>query len=95
MAELLAKKLNIPLLHIAKKHKHTKTQASLDRKGRLLNLHNSFSLQKNINLNNNETILIIDDITTTGATINELGKLIHQYSPKTKIRGAVLGRHIG
>ena len=87
--------MNIPLLHITKKHKHTKTQASLDRKGRLINLHNSFSLQKNINLDNNETILIIDDITTTGATINELAKLIHHHSPKTNIRGAVLGRHIG
>ena len=50
---------------LARKQKHTKTQASLDRNGRLYNLKNAFSLIQNLNLFGNETMLIVDDITTT------------------------------
>lgn len=98
-SKVLAKKLSeitgIPRIQIATKQKHTKTQASLDRNGRLKNLKNAFSLIPNFNLLGNETILIIDDITTTGSTINELAKLIKHYYPAIKVRGAVLWRHIG
>ena len=68
-SEVLAKKLSentqIPRIQIAKKKKSTKTQASLDRNGRLKNLNNAFSLVKNLSLQGNEIILIIDDVTTT------------------------------
>ncbi|MFA6256184.1 MAG: phosphoribosyltransferase family protein [Candidatus Absconditabacterales bacterium] len=96
-SQLLAKKLSeilhVPIVEIAKKQKHTKTQASLDRNGRLHNLKNAFSLVKNTQLTGNETLLIVDDITTTGSTINELAKLMKYHYPKIKVRGAVLGRH--
>lgn len=97
-SELLARKLSeitgIPRVKIAKKRKHTKTQASLNRESRLKNLKNIFSLIKNLQLQGNETILIVDDITTTGSTINELAKLIKFHYPKIKIRWAVLWRHM-
>lgn len=98
-SKILAKKLSeqthIPRKSISKKQKHTKTQASLDRNSRLNNLKNVFSLIKNLSLLGNETLLIVDDITTTGSTINELAKLVKNHYPKIKIRWAVLGRHIG
>ena len=97
-SELLARKLSqhlqVPMIAIAKKQRHTKTQASLDRNGRMKNLNNAFSLTKNISFTWNETLLIVDDITTTGSTINELAKLIKHYYPKIKVRWAVLWRHI-
>ena len=65
LAQKLSEKLQVPLVDIAKKKKHTKTQASLDRNGRLKNLKNAFSLTQNLTLLGNETILIVDDITTT------------------------------
>ena len=74
------------MIAIANKKRHTKTQASLDRKGRLHNLKNTFSLTKNLKLQGNETLLIIDDITTTGSTINELAKCIKNHYPNTKVR---------
>lgn len=53
-SKILAKKLSkitgIPRIKIAKKKKHTKTQASLPREGRLKNLKNAFALVKNIQL---------------------------------------------
>jgi predicted amidophosphoribosyltransferase len=74
------------MIAIAKKKKFTKTQASLDRNNRLHNLKNVFSMTQNLQLQGNETILIVDDITTTGSTINELAKLIKHYYPNIKIR---------
>ena len=78
------------MVALAKKRKHTKTQASLDREGRLKNLKNAFSLIPDLQLKGNETILIVDDITTTGSTINEMAKLIKHHYPAIKVRGAVL-----
>jgi len=74
------------MINIAIKKKHTKTQASLDRNGRLKNLKNAFSLVNNLSLQGNETLLIVDDITTTGSTINELAKLIKYHYPRIKVR---------
>ncbi len=97
-SELLARKLSqhlqVPMIAIARKQRHTKTQASLDRNGRMKNLNNAFSLTKNLSFTWNETLLIVDDITTTGSTINELAKCIKQHYPNMKIRWAVLWRHI-
>ncbi len=89
----LSKITDIPRIEIAKKQKHTKTQASLDRVWRLKNLKNTFSLLPELPFTGNETLLIVDDITTTWATINELAKLIKQQFPKIKVRWAVLWRH--
>ncbi len=98
-SEILAKKLSevtgIPRIEIAKKKRYTKTQASLKREGRLKNLKNAFSLTPNLALIGNETLLIVDDITTTWSTINELAKCIKAHYPNIKIRWAVLGRHAG
>ncbi len=96
-SELLAKKLSqktwIPYQSLVQKKKHSKTQAGLDRKQRLTNLQSAFTMKEN-NLTGTETILIVDDVTTTWSTINEIAKTIKHTYPKTKIWGVVLGRHI-
>jgi len=94
LAKKLSEKLQVPMVALAKKCKHTKTQASLDRNGRLHNLKNAFILTNNISFIGNETILIIDDITTTWSTINELAKLVKDRYPNVRVWGAVLGRHM-
>ncbi|EKD25301.1 MAG: phosphoribosyltransferase [uncultured bacterium (gcode 4)] len=94
LADKLSKYIQIPMITIANKYKHTKTQASLDRNGRLHNLKNAFSLAKNLTLTGNETLLIIDDITTTWSTINELAKLVKHHYPNIKVWWVVLGRHM-
>lgn len=94
LAKELSEKLHIPMITVAKKKKSTRTQASLDRNDRLHNLKNVFTLAKNTNFTGNETLLIVDDITTTGSTINEVAKVIKQHYPKTKIWWAVLWRHM-
>jgi predicted amidophosphoribosyltransferase len=49
-------------------------------------LKNAFVLEKSSTLKGNETILIVDDITTTGSTINEIAKTIKTQYPQIKIR---------
>lgn len=93
LAKDLAKKLNIPYKNFMKKNKRTKSQASLDRVGRLKNLKNAFEFKWDISfLDNTDTVILVDDITTTGSTMNEVAKLIKNYFPRISVRWVVLGR---
>lgn len=64
------------------KIKDTIHQARIkDRRLRLKNLSDSFAIknaEKNISLVKNRNIILIDDITTTGATLNEAKKVLKQ-----------------
>ncbi len=74
IAETLAKLLNVPYSNLLERHCFSKTQASLsDPQARLQNVAGSFKLSSSlINSDlNQEKILLIDDVTTTGATLNE------------------------
>lgn len=93
LAKKLSQKTKIPLFTIANKRRYTKSQASLDRNGRINNLKNTFFLYKNLPLTGNEIVIIVDDITTTGSTINQLAHSIKEKYPHIKVRWAVLGRH--
>ena len=57
---------------LIKRVKDTKPQYKLSRQERLSNLANAFEV--NCNAHNNKTILILDDICTTGATFEEMIK---------------------
>ena len=92
LAKTLAKKLWLPCSQIVQKTKYTKSQAGLKRSDRLKNLKNVFSLKQNI-LNGDETILLIDDVTTTWSTLNQIAGTIKQTYPKVKIWGLVIARH--
>ncbi|MFA6353342.1 MAG: phosphoribosyltransferase family protein [Candidatus Paceibacterota bacterium] len=64
------------------KIKETEHQARIkNRNIRLKNLIGSFAVknkEKNLNLIKNRNIILIDDITTTGATLNEARKILKQ-----------------
>jgi ComF family protein len=95
-SEILAQNLSIKYWmtykKLTNKTKRTKSQAWLNRNQRLTNLIGVFSNLQNEKLNWQETIIIVDDITTTWSTINELAKTIKQKYPHNKIRWLVLGR---
>ena len=92
LAENLAKKLWLTCSQLVEKKKYTKSQAGLDRRARLTNLQKAFVLKEN-NLNGNETVLLIDDVTTTWSTLNQIAKTIKKSHSKVKIRGLVIARH--
>lgn len=70
IAEHLSKQLKIPLNRIAcKKIRHTATQSRIDAKHRHANLDHAFEISPQ---NLPTHVAIIDDVMTTGATVNAL-----------------------
>lgn len=84
LAKKLAKKLNYQYQPILIRYKKTKTQAKLSKIEREKNLANAFSPIKS-DLKINSPILLIDDITTTGSTLNSAAKVIKQIGAKKVI----------
>jgi competence protein ComFC len=73
------------LKNIIHKTKNTLPQARIkNRRERLENLKNAFSI-KNKEEIKNRNIIIIDDVTTTGATLKEIKKLLEQNGAKNII----------
>lgn len=95
LASWVAQKLDLEYATIFVKKTHTKTQASLDRKSRLNNLAGAFDLIKGAEdmLHDIDTVLIVDDVTTTGSTINQLARIIKKLYPHISVRWSVVGRN--
>ena len=73
---------------LIKRKYNTKPQSILSGKERLKNIKNAFDLQDRSEIKG-KRILIIDDIMTTGSTLNELGKLLKSKGA-LKVVGAVV-----
>ncbi len=70
LAASLAKRLNTPLNHSLVRTRNTPPQAHLPRTARLKNVKNAFAVRRPNSIEN-KTILLLDDVTTTGATADE------------------------
>jgi ComF family protein len=74
IARILAKKLGVPIEYdIVKRERSTVTQTGLNAKQRQKNIKNAFSVAGEINYKH---VLIIDDVVTTGSTVNELARVL-------------------
>jgi len=84
LAGALAKKLQIPLLlEAVERHKQTKAQEGLSLQKRKKNLKGAFSITRNQqNKLPGSYIVIIDDVVTTGATVNSLCSVLLQAGVK-------------
>jgi ComF family protein len=67
----LSKYLNIKHVECSRRIKWTKPQKALSQNERVKSLRNSFLVSKPLN---GESIVIVDDVMTTGATVNTLAK---------------------
>lgn len=93
ITQYLSEKLQKPYLPVLDKIKATKNQADLNRKERLENLKNAFNIKKCLSVDlNGKKILLIDDICSTGSTLNECAKAIKHSFPDAKIYGFCLAR---
>ena len=87
-SELLAKGISmttgIPLsTKVLKKSKNTKTQTQLNKKERLLNTKGSFRVSEDIM--KYKAIAIVDDVVTTGATINAICEVLMEKNINLQI----------
>lgn len=77
-SELIAKKLGerweIPMCKALKKVRKTSSQAELDKFARIENLSDAFVIEQDFP--KNSSVALIDDVTTTGATLSECAKIL-------------------
>lgn len=73
IARHLASHFSLPILHCVERHKATVTQASLPAADRASNVRDAFRLSAPIQ---QRRVAIIDDVVTTGSTVNEIAALL-------------------
>lgn len=78
IVKALSEMIDIPVYNKIIKIKETKAQKSLDLVSRMKNLQGAFKCKKKLN---GETVLVIDDVMTTGTTLSQIAK-------EFKLRGA-------
>lgn len=83
LAENFAKIVDLPLISVLDKICETESQTTFDAKVRMKNLQGSIALNKEIAKKiKGANVLIIDDVFTTGATLNECSKLLKKAKVK-------------
>jgi ComF family protein len=80
IARPIAKQLGIPLgTQLVLRHKDTLAQSGLSARERKRNIKNAFSTRHHFQ---EMHIAILDDVMTTGQTVSEIAKLLHQNGAK-------------
>ena len=94
LAENLANELWISMLKLASKKSYTVSQLHLNREQRKKNLKWVFIAEHLSSLPIWATVLLVDDVITTGSTLSEMSKVLHQSRNDLKFRGVVIARNM-
>lgn len=77
LAKVLADKFKLPYVELCVKVKENSSQTSLDFKSRRENVKDVYAVNKDCKkLIKGKTVLVVDDIFTTGATCNEIARIL-------------------
>jgi competence protein ComFC len=79
IARELGERLGKPVLDCLVRTKETKEQYNLDKTQRYLNIVDAFSVKLLYNNDKYKSILVVDDIYTTGSTVNECSKVLKEF----------------
>ena len=83
LAEEFAKEVKVSFCDFCLRVKDVDSQTGLNQKERIQNVIDSFEFNKQYKKEiKNKTILIVDDVITTGATVNEISKVLLQAGAK-------------
>lgn len=92
-SQLLAENLSLifkkPCLDLLKRQKQTRPQVELNRKKRQENIKNAFVFKGNPADIKGKIVLVVDDVFTTGATLNECAKILRENGAR-EVWGVVL-----
>lgn len=81
IAQILAHNTGKPVIHAIKRTKRTQFQSKLTHGNRLHNVRNAFIVTGDGSYFHNKHIVLVDDLMTTGATLQALAKMIIKYKP--------------
>ena len=80
LSEIISQECNIQVNNIIKRIENTKSQTKLDEQARKKNVFDAFALKSNGI--KDKAVLLIDDVITTGATINECARVLKDAGAK-------------
>lgn len=90
MANELSKKLNVPVISLLKRVKRTNFQSSIPVAGRVANLKGAFVVKRakrewSRKILRGKTILLVDDLLTTGATLQNAARALIACKPRNML----------
>jgi predicted amidophosphoribosyltransferase len=94
LAKSLANELWIPMLKLASKKSYTVSQLRLNREERKKNLKWVFHVEDLSQVPIWATVLLVDDVTTTGSTLSELARTVYKTRDDLNFRWAVIARNM-
>jgi ComF family protein len=77
LASFVARRLHLPYLAILRRVRHGPHQIGLSYTARVENVRGAFAVRNEVALDN-ARLLIVDDVKTTGATMNECAKVLRR-----------------
>ena len=90
IAKGMSEVCGLPVMNILKMTRTRKTQTSFNRRQRLSNADNLFKVKEGIDLTD-KSVLIVDDVCTTGTTISSAAKTITDKFPTANLHLFTLG----
>lgn len=81
ISKILSQKARIVEENLLEKTRHTETQSLLENEARKKNVENAFCI-KNPELVKDRRVVVFDDIFTTGATANEISRILKEAGAK-------------
>ena len=90
LAEGLARRSGIPLADCLQRTRYTTTQTLFDREARMENLRGAFQMRQSADVRNLH-LLLIDDVLTTGSTVEECARVL-QSAGAASVRVATVAR---
>jgi ComF family protein len=90
LVELLAKRMRRPVWPCLRRSRYTESQTRFSRVDRLRNLQNAFELRKGTSVPG-KRLLLIDDVLTTGSTLDECARVLKSHGAKS-VRAVTVAR---
>jgi competence protein ComFC len=92
LAQSIAASLDLPYRRLLHKSRRTTSQIKVSRANRLTNVLNSFTYQHSKS-HTPSVIILVDDIVTTGTTLRECARILHEQYPSSQIWGVCIARN--
>ena len=93
LARALSRRWRIPVVDVLVRSRETATQTALTPETRLANVAGAFSPGRRPGVSRDSTLILVDDVFTTGATLAEAARALEQAGART-IRGVTFGRAV-